>query len=166
MKNNIFSTIVCLVLAGFFIFNQGQAIPTYEEDSGCKIYFVDRQLHRLVPTAVTPEKTKEKTAEKIVAELISGRDRNESILRIIPYINGCISVEVKEDTAFVNLSGDLRNSINRNGETEKLFIYQIVNSLVSVDGIDYVRFTIDKKEEKDFLGFLDMREIFTANYNI
>jgi hypothetical protein len=71
---------------------------------------------------------------------------------------------VTGNTAYVNLLGELSSHINKNPETEGLVIYQIVNSLTSIDGIDYVRFTIDNEVKKHLLGFLDMREIFTADY--
>ena len=134
-------------------------------NSACNIYFVDRQLHRLIPTPILPERNAEKTAKKIIEEILQGRDKNTAILRVIPNIKNSISITLSDNTAYVNLSGALPSVINKNSETERLIIYQIVNSLVSVDGIDYVRFTIDGKEQKNFLGFLDMREIFTANYN-
>lgn len=166
MKKNFLISLFCLALAGFFIFNQGQAFIDSDSDSSCSIYFVDRQLHRLIPTPILPEKNAKKTAEKIIDEILLGRDKNTAILRVIPNIKNSISVKLSDDTAYVNLSGALPSFISKNSETEKLIIYQIVNSLVSVDGINYVQFTIDGKEEKNFLGFLDMREIFTPNYNI
>ena len=36
--------------------------------------------------------------------------------------------------------------------------------LTAIEGIDYVQFTIDNEVRKSFIGFLDMREIFTADY--
>ena len=165
MKKLFSLSLVFLIVTGFFIFNQNRT-SIASDKSECQLYFVDRQLHRLVPTVFIPEKSPEKTAKKMVSELILGRDKNNAILRIIPNIEDGISVKVKGDTAQVNLLGDLAKHINKNAETEKLFIYQIVNSLTSVDGIKYVRFTIDSETKKDFVGFLDMREIFTADYDI
>lgn len=166
MKKKFYIPLLSLALAGFFIFGQGQAFTRSSSEASCSVYFVDRQLHRLIPTPILPEKNAEKTANKIINEIISGRDKNTAILRLIPNIKDGISVKVSEDTAYVDLSASLTNFINKNGETERLIIYQIVNSLISVDGINSVQFTIGGTVRKDFMGFLDMREIFTANYNI
>jgi len=157
----IFSILLICLLAGFFIFAKGQASTKADE---CRIYFVDRQLHRLIPLPFSPSRTPEKTAKEMVSSLIAGKDSNPEILRLFPSIQNSIKVQVSGNTAYVNLLGELTSHINKNAETEKLFIYQIVNSLTSIDGIDYVRFTIDSEVKKQFLGFLDMREIFTADY--
>lgn len=156
--------VVCLI-AGFFIYNSHYTAPV-SSDNSCQVYFVDRQLHRLIPTFISPEKTVEATAKKIVSEIIEGRDSNSAILRIIPKSEDIISVEVSGEVAQVNLSGELISKINKSRDTERLFVYQLVNSLLSVNGIENVAFTIDGKSQKDFLGFLDMRGLFTADYDV
>lgn len=166
MRKFLITVLVCFLLTGFLIFDQDETVHKSSPEERYRIYFVDRQLHRLIPVPFTPETTPEKTAEKVIDELILGRDSVTSILRLIPNDQECMSVRIENDTACVDLSGSLRAQINKNAETEKLFIYQIVNSLTSVDGIDKVRFLIDGNKEKSFIGFLDMREIFTPNYDI
>ena len=42
----------------------------------------------------------------------------------------------------------------------------IVNSLTSIDGIVKVKFTIDGKPQKNFKGFIDMREAFIPDYYV
>ncbi len=165
MKKLFSFIFVCLIVAGFFIYNS-QSFTPVSSSGGCQVYFVDKQLHRLIPTFISPEETSEKTAEKIISEIISGRDSNSGILRIAPNIEDSISVKVSGEIAYVNLSGKLLENLNRNRDTETLFVYQIVNSLVSVEGIEYVSFTVDGEARKDFLGFLDMRGFFSADYDI
>jgi hypothetical protein len=160
MKKFFSIGLICL-LAGFFIFGQGQAQTNTEE---CRIYFVDRRLHRLIPLPFSSQRTPEKTAKEMVSAIIAGRDSNTEILRLFPNIENSITVRLSGNTAYVNLSSELTTHINKNAETERLFVYQIANSLVSIKGIDYVQFTIDNETKKEFLGFLDMREIFTADY--
>lgn len=160
MKKTFPILLICL-LTGFFIYANGQAITNVDE---CRIYFVDRQLHRLIPLPFSPLKSTEKTANEIITSIINGRDSNPEILRLFPKIENSITVRVSANTAYVNLSGELSSHINKNAETERLFVYQIVNSLTSIEGIDYVQFTIDNEVRKSFIGFLDMREIFTADY--
>ena len=165
MKKLFSFILVCLIVAGFFIYNSGRFTPV-SSSSGCQVYFVDRQMHKLIPTFISPEKTTEQTAEKILSEIISGRDNNSGILRIVPNIEDSISVKVSGEIAYVNLSGTILQNLNKSRDTETLLVYQIVNSLVSVDGIEYVSFTIDDEIRKDFLGFLDMRGLFTADYDV
>ena len=160
-----FCVIFCIFLAGYFILESGQAstssLQAYE------IYFVDRQMHRLLPTDFkTSEKSQKKISREIINSIILGKDFNNQILRIIPDIPKCIRVKVKKGTAFVDLSSEITNHVPKNAETERLIVYQIVNSLTSIPDINFVKFTIDGKTKKDFLGFLDMREIFKANYSI
>lgn len=162
MKKTFSILLICL-LTGFFILSHGQASKNTKD---CRIYFVDRQLHRLIPLPFPQSKTPEKTANEMISAIIDGKDSNPEILRIIPDIEDVITVHISGNTAQVNLSGDLTTHINKNSETERLFMYQIVNSLTSINGIDYVRFTIDNEIKKDFLGFLDMRETFTEDYYI
>ena len=165
MKKLFSFTLVCLIVAGFFIYNSGYFTPV-SSSSGCQVYFVDRQMHKLIPTFISPEKTTEQTAEKIIYEIISGRDNNSGILRIVPNIENSISVKVSGEIAYVDISGTILQNLNKSRDTETLFVYQIVNSLVSIEGIKYVSFTINGETGKDFLGFLDMRGLFTADYDI
>ena len=55
-------------------------------------------------------------------------------------------------------------SVNYNRDIEKLFIYQIVNTLTSIKGIRFVKFTIDGVIHKDFIGFYDMRDTYKFTY--
>lgn len=160
MKKTISILLLCL-LTGFFIRSPGQASTV---DYECRIYFVDRQLHRLIPLPFSPQKNPEKTAKEMVSQIIIGKGSNPEILRLFPNTKDSITVQVTGQTAKVNLSGRLSSDMTKNEETERLFVYQLVNSLTSIDGIDYVQFTIDNITQKEFLGFLDMREIFTADY--
>ena len=165
MKKLFSFILVCLIVAGFFVYNPQRFTPV-SSSGGCQVYFVDKQLHRLIPTFISPEKNSSKTAEKIISEIIAGRDNNSGILRIAPQIKECISVKVSGEIAHVNLSGILPDKLNKSRDTETLFVYQIVNSLVSIDDVEYVSFTIDGESRKDFLGFLDMRGLFTADYSV
>ena len=51
-------------------------------------------------------------------------------------------------------------------ECELTTVYRSVNSLTGLDGIVNVRFTIDGKRQKDFKGYIDMRETFIPDYFI
>lgn len=156
----------CLSLAAivYFCTVGGQAA---KEKNAVQIYYVDRRLHRLVPVDYIPKSVSTKgIAREITEKLISPNSDNPEILRLLPYTEDSITVDIKDTTALIDLSSELVYNIEKNIETERLVIYQLVNSLTSIDGIDTVRFTIDKSQQRKFLGFLNMHEIFTPNYDI
>ncbi len=120
MKKIFILFCICLSACVFFI--TGQA--SISQLRSCKIYFVDRQMHRLIPTEFeTSKKSPEKIAQEIINSILIGKDYNNQILRIIPNIENSITVKVKKDTAYVNLSEELTQYIPKNSETEKLVIY-------------------------------------------
>lgn len=132
---------------------------------GVKIYFTDSQMMRLLPVQIfIADSTPQKKAEKVIDELILGRDDNPKIRRTIPKIENCINVKIKGSTAYVNLTKKMAEEHPDGRENELLTVYSIVNSLVEIDGVNTVRFTVDGKTAKDFMGYVDMRETFIPDY--
>ena len=132
-----------------------------------KLYFVDSSMLRLVPSDFTANtKNTDKAAKAVISELVKGRDNNTKIMRLIPNIKNGLSVKVKGQTAYVNMSSEFAELHSDSRPHEFLTIYSIVNSLTSIDGIVNVKFTIDNKIQKDFKGFCDMRETFIPDYYI
>ena len=154
-----------IIIAGVVLF---AVACTRSEDVPCtdtELYFVDARLNRLLPyndSIIDAES--EDMAQDALNKLIAGRDDNENIRRIIPDIDDCLTVRVKENVAYVDISSDIKSEIHYSRDIEKLFVYQIVNTLTSIKGIRFVRFTIDGKIHKDFLGFYDMREVYKFTY--
>lgn len=151
-----------LILALSAIIAAGSVrIPTQE----IKLYFVDAQIMCLMPVKTTiPAMTTEKTAQRVLDELIEGRDENPKIRRLIPKIKRCMTVRVKDNTAYVDIKRTLIEAHPEGRDLEILTVYSIVNSLTDLDGITTVRFTIDGKAEKSFMGYLDMRETFVPDF--
>lgn len=132
-----------------------------------KIYFVDAEMMRLIPVKVTiPEMSAEKTAQRVLDELIEGRDENPKIRRLIPKMKRCMTVSLKDGIAYVDIKGKMIDAVPDGRDAELLTVYSVVNSLTAVDGVVNVRFTIDGKKQKDFKGWLDMRETFIPDYFI
>lgn len=154
-----------IIVAGVILF---AVACTRSEDVPCtdtEIYFVDARLNRLLPyTDSVIDAESEDMAQDALNKLICGRDDNDSIRRIIPNVNGCLTVRVKENVAYVDISSAIKSEIHYSRDIEKLFIYQIVNTLTSIKGIRFVRFTIDGEIHKDFLGFYDMRDVYKFTY--
>ena len=132
-----------------------------------KLYFVDAEMMRLIPVSTTIPKTNtRKMAQYVVDELIEGRDDNPKIRRIIPKEKRCMSVKVKDKIAYVDIKRSMVEGQPDGRDLEILTVYSIVNSLTGLDDIVNVRFTIDGKIQKDFKGYLDMRETFIPDYFI
>ena len=130
-----------------------------------KIYYADARLMRLLPySAEIIDADTEHMAKAALEVLIQGRDENDNIRRIIPEKDDCLSVYVKDNIAYVDIDSKIKESLNYNRDIEKLFIYQIVNTLTSVKGIRFVKFTVDGDIHKDFLGFYDMRKTYKFTY--
>ncbi len=162
MKKFIFALILA-VSAAVIIFS----IPNSPENVKTRLFFVDSDMLRLLPSDVyIPKASIEKQAQTVLDELIKGRDYNHKIRRTIPDIKNCMSVTVKNNCAYVNISKAMVDHHPEGRQAELLTIYSIVNSLAQIDGIVTVRFTIEGKTQKDFMGFLDMRETFIPDYLI
>ena len=153
--------VLCIVLTAVIFLNTrpGQAVGT------AKIYYADRRMHRLVPVE-TQIKTADVQgcAEQVMKKIVLGRNSDE-IIRYIPK-DSKISVKIYKNAACVDLTHEMAEKIPKNRENEQLFVYQIVNSLTSIHGIDSVTFTVDGKKSEKFMGFLNMREIFVPDYDI
>ncbi len=84
--------------------------------------------------------------------------------RGVPYLPDNMSVSVKDTCATVNL---VRSSYAKISERDELMlVYSIVNSLTSDGSIITVEFTVNGKKQKNYAGFLDMRETFIPDYDI
>lgn len=156
MKNFIIFTL-CFTLFVLGIKIGGQAQTT----QNVKIYYIDRTLRTFVPMPFSPKsKSAEKIASEIIAE-IARKDGRSGAISLIPDRQKDISAEISGSVATIDIANDLAEILPKNRETEQLFIYQLVNSICTIEGVSTVRFTIGGQSQKSFLGFFDMREIFT-----
>ena len=140
---------------------------THTETAEVKLYYVDAQMLRLIPVKTQiPQMSTQKMAQRVVDELVEGYDDNPKIKRIIPNVKHGIKVKVLDRIAYVDLKQELVDKHPEGRDLELLTVYSIVNSLTGLDGIVNVRFTIDGKRQKDFKGYIDMRETFIPYYFI
>ncbi len=133
--------------------------------TGAEVYFVDMRLNRLLPfeTQIIDANT-EDMARGVINAIIKGRDDDLTIRRVVPDIADGLKVYVKDTVAYVDIDSKIKRELNHNRDEERLFIYQIVNSLTSLKGIRFVKFTMDGAIHKDFLGFYDMRDTYKFTY--
>ena len=64
----------------------------------------------------------------------------------------------------MGLSSNITETLPYSRDIEKLFIYQIVDTLTGIKGIRFVKFTVDGVVKKDFMGYYDMRETYKFVY--
>jgi spore germination protein GerM len=130
-----------------------------------KIYYVDARLNRLLPydERITDADT-EQMAYEALEKLISGREADEKIRRLLPNEKDAVTVRADGNTAYVNLKSEIAEGLPNSRDIEKLVIYQITDTLTRIKGIRFVRFTIDDEIRKDFMGYYDMRETYKYVY--
>ncbi|MDO5396426.1 MAG: GerMN domain-containing protein [bacterium] len=137
------------------------------ELASAEIYVVDSELMRLIP--VTEQLIKgdgEFMAQQAVRRLIRGYDSNRKIRRLIPERGDCISLKLNDRIACINLKTKYLKDELTSRDLEKLFVYQVVNTVTAVPGIDAVKFTLDGCQTKKLAGYLDMRDVFVPDYLI
>lgn len=133
--------------------------------SPARIYYVDSGINMLLPYETElVEASAQYRAQSLIDKLIEGQDDNDKIRRIIPKEKGCITCRVDGMTAYVDVKSSIRKKLTDSRDIERLFIYQITDTLTSVKGIRYVRFTVDGEVHKNFMGYYDMRETYTFSY--
>lgn len=162
MRRFVFLLIIISGIISFGVAcNKADNTPKTETE----IYFVDMRLNRLLPnkTQIIDANTEDE-ARAVINAIIKGRDDDLTIRRIVPDIPDALEVTVKDTVAYVDIKSKVKGELNHNRDEEKLFIYQIVNSLTSLKGIRFVKFTVDGAIHKDFLGFYDMRDTFKFTY--
>ena len=129
------------------------------------LYFVDRQMMRLVSVDYyVTEGTVQQEAEFVLRELLKGRRGSDSERRMLPDFPDAASVTVNGEVATVNIKMKYFDRYEKGRLQEELIVYQIVNSLTSVEGISRVKFVFDGEVRKKFLAETDMREAFVPDY--
>ena len=138
---------------------------TVAEPANITVYYADRQMLKLVPVSYNIEPCRvEKQCRKIIEELTYDRGYNSNIRQMLP--EDSVNVRIKDGIVTVNLRSEYFDKTDKNRRFEELIVYQLVNSLSSVEGVSRVEFLIDGKKEKDFFGFIDMREAFIPDYYV
>ena len=154
-----------IILSGIAIFAASCGRDKYVPMIDTQIYFVDTRLGRLLPYSdKIIDGDVADMAQDALDKIITGRDNNDNIRRIVPKIDDCLKVTVNNNIAYVDISSKIKEEITVSRDIEKLFIYQVVNTLTYIKGIRFVKFTIDGEIHKGFLGGYDMRDIYSYTY--
>ena len=158
--------ILCLIITVIAL-SGNYFISETSEDHDAQIYYVDHSMLRLVPVDYNiTDSTVQKACEKIIDKIIDGEDYNSSILRVVPKIKNGMNVKVNDEIAYVNLNNEFVDNIPDNNIHEILMVYSIVNSLTSLKDVNMVKFLFNGEEKREYIGGMDMREIFIPDYYI
>jgi spore germination protein GerM len=78
-----------------------------------------------------------------------------------------LSVSVYNDTAYVNLSENFKQSCaGISAKSEMLLIYAIVNTATAMDGINKVQFLVEGAQTDTLAGHLCISDPFLRNYGM
>jgi spore germination protein GerM len=139
--------------------------------SSAPLYFEDKNSDLLLEVSRSMEQAKtwnarERLLELLKGPLISEEDANPIMLLGITE-KDIISVDVYEDTAYVNLSRGFKDACAQLiPKSEMLLVYSIVNTITSMDGINKVQFLIEGKQTETLAGNLCLSNPFIRNYGI
>lgn len=107
---------------------------------------------RYVETAEA-KKSDSTLASTIMKELIKGPSDNAAFKRTVPEETKLVSpVKIENKVATVNLSKEFKTKHPGGKDAERMTIYSIVNSLTEIEGIEKVKFTIDGRTQKEYMG--------------
>lgn len=156
--SKLIAFVLMLCVSVFAVVRGSADKPDYVET---EIYIVDGGLMRLIPISEQIlEGDREFMAKQCLRRLIRGYDKNKKIRRLIPADYSCMSLKLNRETAYINIKTKYFEGVITNRDIERLLVYQIVNTITAVDGIDTVKFTLDGKSSKRWGGYLDLRNVF------
>lgn len=115
---------------------------------------------RYVDTAEA-KKNDSTLASAVINELIKGPSDDKAFARTIPAETKLISpVQIENGIATVNLSKEFKTKHPGGKDAERMTIYSIVNSLTEIEGIEKVKFMIEGKAQKEFMGNFKFDALF------
>ncbi len=100
-------------------------------------------------------------ATAIINELIKGPSDEAAFKRTVPAEAKLLSpVSIKNKVATVDFSKEFKSKHAGGKDAERMTIYSIVNSLTEIDEIENVKFLIDSKAQKEYMGNFKFDALF------
>ncbi len=140
--------------------------------SSAPIYLEDKESDLLLEVSRSMEQEKTWSAKSRILEIIKGplsggEDNADAVMTKGISASDILSVDIYEDTAYVNLSQNFKDSCDGiSSKTEMLLVYSIVNTVTAMDGITKVQFLIEGKQTDTLAGYLCLSDPFLKNYGI
>lgn len=142
------------------------------DKSPVRLYFANEDNTKLkleIRYVDNPEAKKNLSshASIVINELIKGPSDEKAFRRTVPEeakLNSPVSISGK--VATVDMSKEFKTKHPGGKDAEKMTIYSIVNSLTELEGIEKVKFTIDGKAQKEFMGNFKFDAIFPRSIHL
>lgn len=137
-----------------------------------RLYFADKDSGKLCTELRYVDlndenKNTEELATLIVNELIKGPGKGTELCSTIPeQVKLETPVIIENSTAVVDFSKEFIENHSGEGDSEKLTIFSVVNSLTELKEIKKVKFRIEGKEKNRFKGGFKFNASFPRNTSI
>jgi len=131
-----------------------------------RLYFANKENTKLkleirYIDSADAKKSTSNLASVIVRELIKGPSDETSFNRTIPAEAKLrTTVSISNKVATVDMSKEFKTKHPGGKDAEKMTIYSIVNSLTELEEIQKVKFTIDGKVQKEYMGNFQFNSLF------
>lgn len=167
IKGIIIALVVIAILVGIIIFlfwgkddevtfveeytPQEEISMEQERQTIVSIYYNNKETNTLMPEArLIDVKELAKNPYTMLLNLVISEPKSDKLETVIPEGTQIINVEVKQDTAYVNLSSEFIKNHKGGAENEAKTVYAIVNTLTELNEINSVRILIEGEENKSF----------------
>lgn len=140
--------------------------------SSAPLYFAYKNSDLLLEISRSMEQEKIWSVKARVLEILRGRlsKDGDNVRPVMPSgvsQEDILSVDVYEDTAYVNLSQNFKDACTGySSKSEMLLVYSIVNTITAMDGINKVQFLIEGEQTKELAGYICLSDPFLKNYGI
>lgn len=131
------------------------------------IYYNNKQTNTLMPEArLIDVKALNDNPYTVLINLAINEPKNDKLESAIPEGTNLISVEVKKEVAYVNLSEEFINNNKGGAEAEAKSVYAIVNTLTELNEVNSVRILIAGEENREFNdGAINFKDNFVRIEN-
>lgn len=175
-KNLAYLLLIAILLISFPIFNLNkdnnineelkiEIAPTSEKTVELvTLYFADKGRQYLVRENRVIEHIIEMPEKIILEELIKG-PVNPRNFGVVPSNTKIHSIEIRNDTAYINLSEEFRKDMEFGSNNEVLAIYSIVNTLTQFKTIKNVKLSVEGKEDA-LQKYMPLDHIYKQDLNI
>ena len=178
IKGIVIVAIVLLIMIGIIIFlfwgkeEEVEFIEEYtpqqeisqeqERQTIVSIYYNNKETNTLMPEArLIDVKELAKNPYVVLLNLAIQKPKSDKLESAIPEGTQVISVEVKQDIAYVNLSSEFIENHQGGAEKEAESVYAIVNTLTELNEVNSIRILIEGEENKAFTdNIINFKENF------
>ncbi len=164
MYSSIIVIVIIIIMIGYYILNNikhnkinAEYIPEEEiaeeqlRQTAIILYFLDKDSYSLKPeTRQIDSKDLINNPYNVIVNLLIDGPKSEKYLKLIPEKTKLISVELKNDTLYLNFSVDFIKEQYLGKEQEELIVKSIVNTVTEFTEINKVCILIEGESNSSF----------------